>query len=204
MTPEETGRILGEIALCDNRKVDVPMVAQWHRMIGGLAYPDTSQAVVEYFAESTDYLKPADLIRRVKAIRERRVTAAPIDAPPAEPGTYVDQLRSTVKQLADGFRMPAAITSGTSKGPSAEYERTRQQDLCGKRNREVVARHEDLSKRLTEPPLGYAQPSQWNGFVPPSTFSGQVNGQINDSPRRAALVAIVDEAMARDAQRQAS
>ncbi len=201
MTPEETGRILGEIALCDNRKVDVPMVAQWHRMIGGLAYRDTSQAVVEYFAESTEYLKPADLIRRVKAIRERRITAAPIDAPPAEPGPYVEQLRSTVRQLADGFRMPAAITSGTSKGPSADYERIRQEERCGKRYREAVARYPDLAERLTHPPLSYARPEQWNGFVPPKEFP---EGTLNDSPRRAALVAIVDEALARDAERKAS
>lgn len=71
---------------------------------------------------------------------------------------------------------------------------------AGRTPRETVLAHPDLAEKLTRPPLGYAQPSQWNGFVPPEKY----DGQINDSPRRAALVAIVDEALARDAHRQAS
>jgi hypothetical protein len=70
----------------------------------------------------------------------------------------------------------------------------------GRTPREAVLAHPDLAERLTQPPLDYAQPSQWNGFVPPEQF----NGQNNDSPRRAALVAIVDEALTRDAARKAS
>jgi len=70
----------------------------------------------------------------------------------------------------------------------------------GRTPREAVLAHPDLAERLTQPPLGYAQPSQWNGFVPPELF----NNQINDSPRRAALVAVVDEALARSEQRRAS
>jgi hypothetical protein len=67
-------------------------------------------------------------------------------------------------------------------------------------NRKAVLAHPDLAERLTRPLLGYSKPEQWNGFVPPEQF-GQ---QINDSPRRAALVAILDEAFARDERRRAS
>jgi hypothetical protein len=59
--------------------------------------------------------------------------------------------------------------------------------------RAMVLAHPDLAERLTQPPLSYQRPEQWNGFVPPDTF----NGQHNDSPRRAALVAIVAEAESR-------
>lgn len=62
-------------------------------------------------------------------------------------------------------------------------------------DREAVLAHPDLAQRLTEPPLGYARPQQWNGFVPPETF----NGTRNDSPRRAALVELVEQARAREA-----
>ncbi len=72
--------------------------------------------------------------------------------------------------------------------------------IPGRTPREAVLSYPDLAERLTQPPLGYVQPSQWTGFVPPELF----NNQINDSPRRAALVAIVDEALSRDAERKAS
>jgi hypothetical protein len=88
---------------------------------------------------------------------------------------------------------------------------------CAER-RERVLRYPDLAKRLTERPVGYARPDQWNGFVPPATVnagsyeevlhavSGRPNGKGrracgqagNDSPRRAALVAVAAEAWRRE------
>lgn len=62
------------------------------------------------------------------------------------------------------------------------------------RIRDAVLAHPDLAAKLTQQPLDYTRPEQWNGFVPPELW----NGQINDSPRRAALVELVDEAMRRD------
>lgn len=70
----------------------------------------------------------------------------------------------------------------------------------GRTPREAVLAFPDLAERLTRQPLDYVRPDQWNGFVPPAEF----NGQANNSPRRAALVAIVDEALTRDAARKAS
>jgi hypothetical protein len=110
----ETARILGEIALYDNRKVDAATVAGWHRIIGHLAYADTSQAVVEYFGESSDYLKPADLIRRVKAIREDRLGPAGPGLHPAPPAAdpddvegYLRALRAQQTRVADGTELRA-------------------------------------------------------------------------------------------------
>jgi hypothetical protein len=77
--------------------------------------------------------------------------------------------------------------------------------LCAERRERVLA-HPDLAQRLTEPPLEYTRttpggkqrpaPELWNGFVPPRTF----NGALNDSPQRAALVAICEEAQARESE----
>lgn len=73
--------------------------------------------------------------------------------------------------------------------------------MIGSRStRDAVLSYPDLAAKLTATPLGYERPDQWNGFVPPEKF----NGAFNDSPRRAALVAIVDEAMARDRDRNAT
>lgn len=63
---------------------------------------------------------------------------------------------------------------------------------------QLVARFPDLAARLTQPPLGYARPDQWNGFVPPKwvTTAGD-DWVLNDSPQRTALVEICAEAAAR-------
>lgn len=57
-----------------------------------------------------------------------------------------------------------------------------------------VLGHEDLAVTLTKPPLGYARPDQWSGYVPPRMWAEQ----LNDSPHRAALVGICAEAATRD------
>jgi hypothetical protein len=57
-------------------------------------------------------------------------------------------------------------------------------------NRAAVLAHPDLAAQLTQPPIGYDKPEQWNGYVPPPTF----NGAHNDSHRREALAALVLEA----------
>lgn len=88
-----------------------------------------------------------------------------------------------------------------------------------KARRARVLRHPDLAKRLTQRPLSYEQPEQWNGYIPPlhgpwgrATYNTSikchacgkwhdghdVTDDINDSAQRAALVAIASEALARE------
>ena len=67
--------------------------------------------------------------------------------------------------------------------------------------RAVVLRFPDIAAKLTEFPMSYARPEQWTGFIPPKWVtaphgSGWV---LNDSPSRAALLAIHAEAVERAA-----
>jgi|SRR5699024_3997573 len=62
--------------------------------------------------------------------------------------------------------------------------------------RRAVLSHPDLAERLCEHPLSYKRPDQWTGFIPPEMWQGQPN----NSPRRLALVAIYEEALARSAR----
>lgn len=62
--------------------------------------------------------------------------------------------------------------------------------------RNVVLKYPDLAARLTQPPLDYARPDQWNGYVPPETYGNA----LNLCPRREALVEILAEAQRRDAE----
>jgi hypothetical protein len=71
------------------------------------------------------------------------------------------------------------------------------------RRRTRVLAHADLAARLCEPPLGYARPEQWSGYVPPKLMpDNRVKGPprmvLNDSPRRLALVELCSAALARE------
>jgi hypothetical protein len=57
-----------------------------------------------------------------------------------------------------------------------------------------VLKHPDLAAALTRKPLGYTDPQQWSGFVPPLVWRETGNG----SARRAALVEIATAALARE------
>jgi hypothetical protein len=54
----------------------------------------------------------------------------------------------------------------------------------------MVMRYRDLAERLCQPPIGYAKPEQWNGYVPPAYDAERIDGvtPLNDSPRRTALL----------------
>jgi hypothetical protein len=56
-----------------------------------------------------------------------------------------------------------------------------------RKRRELVQRHPPVAAKLT---ALFADPCQWNGYLPPSMWGGK----LNDSPRRAALMAIATEA----------
>lgn len=65
---------------------------------------------------------------------------------------------------------------------------------AGGGDRDLVLRHPEIARRLTEPPIGYARPEQWNGYVPPVLW----REQLNDSPQRMALLDLI--AAARQAE----
>lgn len=82
-------------------------------------------------------------------------------------------------------RYREAISQGTRGLKDAE-------DLRG-----LVLAHPDLAERLTIWPVGYTAAQNWNGYIPPLMTCAEA-GRRNDSARRAALIAIVAEAMERD------
>lgn len=68
--------------------------------------------------------------------------------------------------------------------------------------RRLVLAHPDLAARLTQPPIGYREPAQWSGYIPPYMIEGPCHAGRNTwtrnlSPVRVHLVAITHEAMAR-------
>ncbi len=64
--------------------------------------------------------------------------------------------------------------------------------------RAMVLRHPDLAQQLTQLPWAPTSPAQWGGFIPPRMALSRGQLRRNDSPQRAALVAICRTAVERE------
>jgi hypothetical protein len=68
----------------------------------------------------------------------------------------------------------------------------------------LIMRYKDIAAKLCAPPLNYDRPEQWHGYIPPAYDPERIDGvtPLNDSPRRTALLALLEEAAERaDAER---
>lgn len=173
MTPDEVIDLLSIIAGYDRRTVGQVDVESWREAlddprIPNLAYSECVDAVILHYRETTDFVMPAHILKRIKADRSSAVARI---MPPkhAEPGAYADVRRLWAPALKDAQNRMAA-------------------------RKAAVLAHPDLAARLTEPPLGFAKPEQWRGNVGPDTW----NGGHNDAARREALAELVAEAVRRD------
>ncbi|MEU8151722.1 hypothetical protein [Nonomuraea sp. NPDC048901] len=130
MTPEEVIDLLTTAAAYDRRKVGEADVVAWHAAVKDLDILDAQDAVVGHYCESTDWLMPAHVRKRVKAIREARLAREIVPAPDAEladePGPYLEAIQDAVKKLARGFSLPKQIAAKVE--PSEEYIEERGED----------------------------------------------------------------------------
>ena len=118
MTGDEIGKLLGLMALADNRKPpedeegQKAMIAFWLSMVGDLAYADAAQAVQAHYRESRDWIMPVDIRHRVADIRQERLRAAgPVEIPEEladSPAEALAWKQERVTAIADG-RPPRAI-----------------------------------------------------------------------------------------------
>ena len=113
MNAEETARLLAKCASFDRRKIGELDIIAWLEVLGDLPYRDCEQAVTGHYSDSTDWIMPAHIRQRVKAMRRDRVNREVVAAPPpeltGEPGRYRDELRARVRDIADGRSLKRAI-----------------------------------------------------------------------------------------------
>lgn len=106
MTIDETIDLLTAAAAFDRRTVGKADAIAWHATVGDLALDDCRAAVIAHYTETTEWLMPAHVRQRVKAIRARRLQDTEIPAPPPEllddPPAYRAWLRESARRIADG------------------------------------------------------------------------------------------------------
>lgn len=122
MNYAETTQVLAAIQIYDARHVDEATIKAWHRMLHRFTLPDCLAAVEAHFYESTDYLLPAHVIRRVKSTRSRRLALA--EHPVL---TYADEYDDDGKPLPDAQRKRDHLRNLVANGQLAakEYEQYR-------------------------------------------------------------------------------
>jgi hypothetical protein len=80
MNGEELGKVLAEVQVGDNRKIDSLVLTVWRTAIGSLQFGDAVEAVRMHRAERPDvYIGPGHVLANVRVILRRRERAARID-----------------------------------------------------------------------------------------------------------------------------
>ena len=123
MDADEIGKLLGLMALADNRKPPEDdegrqaMIAFWLGMVGDLTYADAAQAVQGHYRESREWIMPADIRRLVADIRQERLRAAgPVEIPEELADRPLEALawkQRRLADIADGQVLPRQIGAGS-------------------------------------------------------------------------------------------
>ena len=132
MTSDEVWDLLELIASIDRRKVGLTDRQTWQGLVGDLSSADAQAAVVAHFRESREWIMPADVRTRVKAMRADRLSREIVPAPPAEladdPGRFRAELKNELRNIADGFSIPKAIAGPVREDdPPGEWTEARAQ-----------------------------------------------------------------------------
>ena len=80
MNAEQAGQVLAKCASYDRRKTGDADTIAWYQVLGDLAYDDCIAAVIAHYSETTDWIMPAHIRRRVREIRNQRIQDAEIPA----------------------------------------------------------------------------------------------------------------------------
>lgn len=120
MTLEETIDLLVLAAAFDRRHIGESDSVAWHAALGDIPFADAQAAVIDHYRESRDWIMPADVWNRVRAMRRDRIARAVVDAPNPElmdaPGRYKTALTEMIRRLGDGFGR-RAIAEPVRQGP---------------------------------------------------------------------------------------
>lgn len=105
MNRSETALALTLAAAFDRRTIGETDVEAWHAVLADLHLDDVKAAITGHYATRRDWVMPADIRERVKALRASRLAAhaeAPPAADPDDVPAYLEALRAGRRAVADG------------------------------------------------------------------------------------------------------
>lgn len=121
MNRADAARVLTAAALYDNRKVDELAAIAWEKALDGyVTVGDALQAVADHYGDTPDWIMPAHVNRRVKAMRSARVDGkTPPPPPPCIPhdntAAQIGWTRTVTRHLADGLNDAEATAAALAE-----------------------------------------------------------------------------------------
>lgn len=102
----ETGELLALISAYDNRNFNKETTAAWYDLLSPYTLAEAKHAVKKHYAESRDWLMPADVLRIIKTERSRRLAKVETIVPSRA------DMTTTAAELATTKALSKAIASG--------------------------------------------------------------------------------------------
>lgn len=153
MTPADTARLLAACAAYDRRTVGEMDIAAWHKAIGHLDYTDALEAVAQHYANSREWIMPADVHAGVLTIRNERASKKHSEAL-ALPSRFEDdvtrdvrmerglaQCRAVVDEIVDRLRQQREADSPALSDADRKLALARKRAREIHREREIAARY---------------------------------------------------------------
>lgn len=112
MNREEAAKLLGVVALGDNRQISRELAIYWHGLLSDIRIEDALEAVAEHRRESAEWLQPAHIRRIVKAHRHLRLVTANVVHEPVADETVLQDIARRAQLLgaaADGRIGPRPV-----------------------------------------------------------------------------------------------
>jgi hypothetical protein len=118
MTLDETIDLLATCAAYDRRTIGKTDAVAWHAVVGDLPFADAQQAVFAHYAESREWIMPADVRQRVKRKQRDEADRGRIHQI-LDPEAY----RREVERADDAFMRKLARRTGGAelKAPPEPY-----------------------------------------------------------------------------------
>ena len=102
----ETGELLALISAYDNRNFNKETTAAWYDLLSPYTLAEAKHAAKKHYAESRDWLMPADVLRIIKTERRNRLAKVETIVPSRA------DMTSTAAELATTKALSKAIASG--------------------------------------------------------------------------------------------
>ncbi|WP_181275987.1 hypothetical protein [Brevibacterium oceani] len=128
MRLSEAGDVLTLISAYDNRNFNEETSAAWYDLLHSYSLAEAKHAVKKHYAESRDWLMPADVLRIIKTERRARLakveTIAPSRADMTSTAAELETTKALSKAIASGELTPEAYEDYVrGNTPWATYRR---------------------------------------------------------------------------------
>lgn len=104
----DTTRLLQHAGVIDHRRPDDAALLAWHELLGPYTLRDCLDALNAHRRESTEYLQPAHIVARVRAMQRVRSLSVPSEANPEIERDYPAACRALAAAVRNGVMDRAA------------------------------------------------------------------------------------------------